>query len=191
MKTDVLEQAPQTRTNQKAAGSPQAEDKAEMMRKMKAAGAPGASHQTLQHLVGSWKAEVKCWMDPSAPPEISPGTAKANLVFGGRFLEEEFHGQMMGQQFIGKTLMGYDNAKQTFNSVWMSDNQTSMFISEGKADGANKVITLEGKANCAGTGRRDVPMKTVLRILSPDKHTFEMFDGTSNAKTMEITYTRQ
>jgi len=190
MNTDVLEQTPQTR-NQKPAGAAQSQDKAEMMQKMKVAGAPGASHQALQHLVGNWKAEVKCWMDPSAPPEISPGTSKANLVFGGRFLEEEFHGQMMGHPFVGKTLMGYDNAKQTFNSVWISDNQTSMFISEGKADGANKVITLECKANCAASGRRDMPMKTVLRILSPDKHTFEMFDGNSNAKTMEITYTRQ
>jgi len=31
-----------------------------------------------------------------------------------------------------------------------------------------------------------------LRVLSPDKHIFEMFDGSKgNARTMEITYTRQ
>ena len=78
------------------------------------------------------------------------------------------------------------------NSVWMSDNQTSMFVSEGKADGSNKVITMEGKTNCPATGRRDIPMKTVLRIVSPDQHVFEMYDGSKgNAKTMEITYTRQ
>ena len=35
-------------------------------------------------------------------------------------------------------------------------------------------------------------MKTVLRLISPDKHVLEMFDGSKgNAKTMEITYTRQ
>ena len=36
-------------------------------------------------------------------------------------------------------------------------------------------------------------MKTVLRVLSPDKHVFEMYDSSKgdNAKTMEITYTRQ
>ena len=36
-------------------------------------------------------------------------------------------------------------------------------------------------------------MKTVLRVISPDKHVLEMFDGSKgeNAKTMEITYTRQ
>jgi hypothetical protein len=33
----------------------------------------------------------------------------------------------------------------------------------------------------------------VFRVISPDKHTFEMFDGSqgANAKTMEITYTRR
>jgi hypothetical protein len=34
-------------------------------------------------------------------------------------------------------------------------------------------------------------MKTVLRVISPDKHVLEMYDGSKNAKTMEITYTRQ
>ena len=83
----------------------------------------------------------------------------------------------MGKPFAGRTLLGFDNIKQTFNSVWVSDNQTSMFVSERKADGSNKVITMEGKTNCPATGRRDIPMKTVLRVISPDKHLLEMFDG--------------
>ena len=42
-------------------------------------------------------------------------------------------------------------------------------------------------------GRKDIPIKTVLRLISPNKHVFEMFDGSKgeDAKTMEITYTRQ
>jgi hypothetical protein len=32
-------------------------------------------------------------------------------------------------------------------------------------------------------------MKAVYRVIAPDKHTFEMFDG--DKRTMEITYTRQ
>jgi hypothetical protein len=132
-------------------------------------------------------------MDPGGSPEVSQGTARATWKFNGRFLEEEFHGQMMGKPFTGRTLLGFDNTKQTFNSVWVSDTQTSMFTSEGKGDSGNKVITLEGKASCPATGRKDIPMKTVLRVISPDKHVLEMFDASQgqNAKTMEITYTRQ
>jgi hypothetical protein len=193
MKTDVYEkQASTTSTNRPRSenrpGSPSF-DKEEMMRKMEAAGRPGPQHKALEALAGEWKAEVKCWMEPGGSPEVSQGTANAKLTFNGRFLEEEFHGEMMGKPFTGCTLLGYDNMKQTYNCVWISDTQTSMFISEGKGDG--KTITLEGKANCPGTDQKDIPMKTVLRVINPDKHVLEMYDGSrENAKTMEITYTR-
>ena len=68
----------------------------------------------------------------------------------------------------------------------------SMFATEGKGENGNKVITLEGTSSCAGTGRTDIPMKVVLRVLSADKHTFEMYDSSrgENMRTMEITYTK-
>jgi hypothetical protein len=167
-------------------------DKEEMMKRAEAAGRPGPGHKALEHFVGNWKAEVKCWMEPDGPPQVSQATAKGSWTLNGRFLQEDFQGEMMGKPFNGRSLTGYDNVKQTFNSVWVSDMQTSMFITEGKGENGNKVITLEGTSSCAATGRTDVPMKVVRRVLSPDKNTFEMFDSSrgENAKTMEITYTR-
>jgi hypothetical protein len=168
-------------------------EKQEMMKKMEAAGTPGPAHKALEALVGNWKAEVKCWHEPGGAPQVSQATAKSIWTLNGRFVEGEFHGEMMGKSFTGRSLIGYDNTKQKFNSVWVSDIQTSMFTSEGKGENGNKVITLEGKGDCPATGRKDVPMKQVFRVLSPDKHTFEMFDGSKgeNVRTMEITYTRQ
>jgi hypothetical protein len=168
-------------------------DKEEMMKRMEAAGTPGPGHKALEDLVGNWKAEVKCWHEPGGQPQVSQGTAKTRWTLNGRFLEEEFQGEMMGKPFRGLSLMGYDNTKQTFNTVWVSDMGTSMFTSEGKGENGNKVITLEGKATCAATGQKDVPMKTVFRVINQDKHVFEMFDSSrgENTKTMEITYTRQ
>jgi len=64
---------------------------------------------------------------------------------------------MMGKSFIGRSLLGYDNTKQKFNSVWVSDIQTSMFTSEGKGEIGNKVITLEGKADCPQRAGRTFP----------------------------------
>jgi hypothetical protein len=193
MKHDVYDTATATRpeTLDKSASGASA-DKQEMMKKVEAAGAPGPGHKALEHFVGNWKAEVKCWMDPGSPPNISQATAKTSWTMSGRFLEENFQGEMMGKPFRGRTLMGYDNTKQVFNSVWVDDMHTSMFTSEGKGDSGNKIITLEGRTTCPATGRRDIPMKVVLKVISPDKHTFEMFDGSKgNARTMEITYTRQ
>jgi hypothetical protein len=195
MKTDVDQDRTTTRSgfgNDSHSGTSGISQE-EMMKRVEAAGTPGPGHKALQALVGDWKAEVKCWMDPSGAPEVSEGTAKASFTFNGRFLQEDFHGQMMGKPFTGRTLMGFDNTKQTFNSVWVSDTQTSMFTSEGKGENGNKVITMEGKATCPATGRKDIPMKTVLRVINPDKHVLEMFDGSKgvNAKTMEITYSRR
>lgn len=168
-------------------------EKQEMMKKMEAAGTPGPAHKALETFVGDWKAEVKCWHEPGAAPQISQATSKSSKTLNGRFVESEFHGEMMGKPFTGRSLIGYDNTKQKFNSVWLSDIQTSMITSEGKGENGNKVITLEGKVDCPATGRKDIPMKQVFRVLSPDKYTFEMFDGSKgeNVRTMEITYTRK
>src|SRR5678815_2548819 len=165
-------------------------EKQEMQRKMEAAGTPGPAHKALDALVGDWKAEVKCWYEPGGSPQVSQGTAKTRWILNGRFLEEEFHGEMMGKPFTGRSLVGYDNTRQKFKMVWVSDMQTSIFTTEGIGEDNNKVITLEGKSDCPGTGQRDVPMKTVFRVLGPNKHTFEMYDESRgrNAKTMEITY---
>ena len=178
--------------NKTAAGKPEA-DPQEIQKKMEAAATPGPAHKALEAFAGEWKAEVKCFGEPGGPPKISQATATTKWVLNGRFLEEEFRGEMMGKPFTGHSLMGYDNLKQTFNTVWISEMSTSIFVSEGKGDSANKVITLEGKASCPATGRKDFSVKTVFRVLSPDKHTYEMFDASKgeNVKTMEITYTRK
>ena len=180
MKTDVYEE--------KAGTASSAPNKEEMMKKVQAAGTPGAGHKALGAFQGNWNAEVKCWMEPDGPPNVSQATSKANWIFGGRFLEEEFHGDMMGKPFTGRCLMGFDNTKQTFCSVWIDDMNTAMFTSEGRGENGNKVITLEGEASCAATGQKDVPMKQIFRVISPDKHVLEMFND--GEKAMEITYTR-
>ena len=170
-----------------------AADQEEMTRKAEAAGKPGPGHKALEHFVGSWRAEVKCWHEPGREAHVSQGTAKGRWTMSGRFLQEDFQGEMMGRSFNGRSLLGYDNFKQTFNSVWISDMQTSMFVTEGKGDIGNNVITLQGKSSCAATGRKDIPMRVVIRVLGQNKHTFEMFDDSlgQNGKVMEITYVRE
>jgi hypothetical protein len=195
MKTDVYgasSVAERPRAEERHVSQPLEVDPQEMMKRMELAGTPGPAHKALEAIVGNWKAEVKCWMDPGGAPNVSHATAKAKWIMNGRFIEEDFQGEMMGRPFHGRNLMGYDNTKQTFNSVWLDDLHTSIFTSEGKGENANTVITLEGRATCPATGQKDIPMKQVLRVISPAKHVFEMFDGSKgNAKTMEITYTRE
>lgn len=165
----------------------------EMMKKAEAACTPGAAHQALDPLVGEWKAEVKTWMVPDAPPAISTGTAKSTWTLKGRFIQQQFTGEFMGQPFHGISFTGYDNVRQRYRSVWINDMSTTMVVSEGDADTDGKVITLAGNYACAMTGQKDKATTQIYRILSRDKHVFEMYDPTrgENTKVMEITYVRK
>src|SRR5436853_3849107 len=101
--------AVQDRSTRKTGGAPTDAQKQEMQKKAEAAGAPGPAHKALDALNGNWKAEVKCWHEPGGSPQVSQATAKTRWILNGRFLEEEFHGEMMGKAFIGRSLIGYDN----------------------------------------------------------------------------------
>ena len=166
---------------------------AEAMKKVEAAGAPGPAHKALEPLIGEWNAEVKSWMAPDAPPTVSKGTSKAEWAMEGRFVREEFQGEVMGKPFHGMSLSGYDNIKQKYNSLWVDDMSTAIFTSEGTSENDSKVITFNSKMDCPMTGEKDMPVKQVIRILNSDKHVFEMHDPRKGekSKTMEITYTRK
>jgi hypothetical protein len=80
----------------------------EMMKKVEAAGTPGAAHKALEPLIGNWNAEVKMFMDPSAPPNVTKATAKNSWVMKGRFVQQEFKGEFMGKPFHGMGFTGYE-----------------------------------------------------------------------------------
>ena len=155
--------------------------------------APSAAHKTLDVFVGEWNAEVKAWMAPGQPPSTSKGTAKSTWVLGGRYVQEEFSGDFMGQPFRGMSLTGYDNVREKYSSVWVDDMSTTMVTSEGDMDAAGKVLTFNGNYACAMTGEKQKKATLVTRIISKDKHVFEMHDPAlgANSKMMEITYTRK
>ena len=165
----------------------------ETMKKAEARSSPSAAHKTLDPLVGDWNAEVKMWMAPDAPPTVSKGTAKTTWAMKGRFVKQEFDGEFMGKPFHGTGFTGYDNTKEKYNSVWVDDMSTTMVTSEGDATEGGKVITLGGSYACAMTGEKEKPSKQVYRIISRDKHIFEMHDPRQGdkSKVMEITYTRK
>lgn len=163
----------------------------EMMKKAMAAGAPGAAHKAIEPLVGEWNVEVKTWMAPDAPPTVTKGSAKASWILDKRFIQEEFKGEFMGQPFNGLSLLGYDNMKKKYSSLWLDSMHTAMFVTEGEASEGGKVIKLEGSFHCPMTDSVR-SMKQVTRIESADKHIFEMYDpDQGDRKTMEITYTRK
>ena len=61
---------------------------------------PGEPHKVFASLAGSWTTQVKEWMEPGKPPMESTGTAELKMLLDGRFLYQEFTGQMMGKHLM-------------------------------------------------------------------------------------------
>jgi hypothetical protein len=167
-------------------------DMQEIMEIYKNVGTPGEPHKRLAKLEGSWITKSKGWMEPDKPPVESSGTCEQRLILGGRYLRQEYTGDMMGQPYTGIYILGYDNHTKKYQSVWIDTMSTGVYFFEGVASPDGKVITQE----C----RYDDPIKgpsvwrTVTRFKDDDTQEFEMFltpKGGKEEKMMEMTIERK
>jgi len=163
-----------------------------MMDVYKKLGTPGAPHKVLASLVGSWKTKVKSWCDPNTGPMESTGTSEQKMLLGGRFLEQEFSGEMMGSPFTGIGVTGYDNHTRKYVSTWIDSMGTAILVFEGTVSADGRTITQESHYDDPIRG--PVKWRSVTRIIDNDTNTFEMYatykEG-KEEKMMEITYTRK
>ena len=131
-------------------------------------------------------------MQPGADPTKSEGSLQSEPIMGGRFLQSNYSGAMMGQPFHGMAIDGFDNKKQKYIGTWMDTMGTMMMVFEGDLDESGKVRTMVANFTDAFSGQ-PAQMKGITRIVSDDEHVYEGWmtapDG-SLFKTMEIVYTR-
>lgn len=163
-----------------------------MMEMWKQMAQPGEPHKRLASLAGSWTTTTKEWMEPGKPPTESTGTAEIKTLLGGRFIQQEFNGEMMGQSFKGIGIDGYDNMTKKYVTVWMDSMGTGMFFMDGTASSDGKTITLKGSHPEPGGGK--MTHRAVWKLLDDNKTTFEMYGAHQDqkeTKMMEIVYTRK
>ena len=163
-----------------------------MMELFQKLGTPGAPHKILEDMTGTWDTRTKSYMEPGQPPVESTGTCEQRMILDGRFLHQEFKGDMMGDPFTGIGVTGYDNHKKTYVSTWMDSMSTGIYYFEGPADPDGKIITQE----CSGDDPVRGPMtwRSVTKIVDDNSHHFEMYGTDRSGKEelmMEIVYTRK
>ena len=176
--------------NDKKAQKPM--DPLAMMELWRQAATPGEPHALFATLVGSWTTTTKEWMEPGKPPMESTGTAESRMLMEGRFLHQEFHGQMMGQPFTGMSIDAYDNIRKKYVTVWVDTRGTGVFIMEGTGSADGKTITLRGTHAEPGGGT--MAHRAIWKIIDADHQLVEMYSahhGRKETKMMEITYTRK
>jgi len=165
----------------------------EMTKRWMEAATPGAPHKMLDVFVGDWEVTSKWWMDPAEPPMESKGTVTKKMILDGRFLQEDFSGEMMGMPFKGTGMTGYDNLKKQYNSFWVDSTTTAMIYSLGTASKDGKTLTFNTKMDDCMTGEKDKPVRFVIKVEGKDKHIFEFYEtsGGKEKKSGEMTYTRK
>jgi uncharacterized protein DUF1579 len=163
------------------------------MAKAKEAGSPGAEHAVLKALEGNWTVASRSWKKPGEKPEQSSGTSTMGWVLGGRFLKQDYKGDMMGQPFEGLGYLGYDKVRKEYVSTWMDNVSTGIFQGTGQYDAATKTITETGTFSCPFTGEKNMWFRHEWKIIKDDMNVFSMYTkdpAGKEFKSMEITYKR-
>lgn len=154
--------------------------------------APGEPHKLFASLVGSWTTQTKEWMELGKPPVESTGVAEMKMLLDGRFLQQKFSGNMMGQPYSGIGISAYDNIRERYVSTWMNTMSTGIFMMEGTASADGRTITLKGQHAEPSGGY--MTHRAIWKIIDNNTQTFDMYGahhGGEEMKMMEITYTRK
>jgi len=164
----------------------------EMMAKWKEIATPGEMHKKLAVFEGVWDTESR--MFGGGDPGVSRGSAEYSWIMGGRYLRQDYQGEMMGSPFKGMSLTGYDNYAKKYVGIWIDDMSSTIATMDGHMNQDGSVLTMFGKMDEWMTGEIGKTVKYVFRIIDNDHHVMEMHDmaiGEPNTKVMEITYTRR
>jgi hypothetical protein len=153
----------------------------------------GPEHTFLASLAGTYDANVKFFMDPAKAPTESAGVMTRKMILDGHFLQESFKGTFFGKPFSGLGTIGYDQTRKKYVSAWCDSMSTTISVTHGTHDAANKTFTSVGE-EIDRTGKK-LKSRDVLKIVSDEEQLFEMYrqpeGAPSEFKVMEITYKRK
>ncbi|MCH8054006.1 MAG: DUF1579 family protein, partial [Planctomycetes bacterium] len=104
----------------------------------------------------------------------------------------DFKSRSAEQSFEGFGLLGYDNTKKQYVSVWCDTMGTAVSVSHGTCDDSGKVFTYTSSYDCPMTGQPK-NAKMVTKVINDNKHVFTMHNIDKDGKEhleLEVTYVR-
>ncbi|MHC1744548.1 MAG: DUF1579 domain-containing protein [Syntrophobacteraceae bacterium] len=151
---------------------------------------PGAPHKLLASRAGRWSTRNRYWMEPDKLPVETTGTCERKMLLDGRYLQEDFSGEMMGGSFSGVGFTGYDNQTGKYVMAWMDSLSTGIYLFGGTASEDHRTITLETRYDDPVRG----PMKLrgIIKLVDENTEIFEMHatDTSGKVEKCETVYTR-
>ena len=177
----------------KPAAPPMTQEQQAQMDAMMKSMTPGAPHQRLAELSGEWTFTNKMWMDPSAPPTESTGTATNKMILGGRYLQTDQRGVFAGMPFEGIGTMAFDNVTQKYYSTWIDNMGTALAYSTGTYDPSKRAYSWVGDMPDPTKPGTPLRFREVLTVVDANTHRIDWYQtqGGKEVKTMEIVYKRK
>src|SRR5262249_1016105 len=126
-------------------------------KKMMESGWPSATkNSVLAALSGEWHYKMAFWAKPGAKPKWTTGVTRNEMTLEDRFLSTSFVGELdvggNNAMIKGQGLIGYDNARKSFTSVWVDTLSTGMMVGVGKYDPKTNSIVETGQFTNPVTG---------------------------------------
>ncbi|MDX1418334.1 MAG: DUF1579 family protein [Rubricoccaceae bacterium] len=152
--------------------------------------APDDNHAYLEHFAGDFVYQSTTWMEPGADPMQSEGASNASMTMGGRYLSTDHSGSMMGMDFNGHGVTGYDKMAGHFVASWIDNMSTGIMVFRGHRDG--DMLVLEAPWDNPMTGQTET--HRIKQWPTDDGYVMEYYtvaEGAEPFKTMEIAYSRR
>jgi hypothetical protein len=88
-------------------------------------------HKILSKLGGKWDLSYKLWINPNDEPEQGSGTADAELILGGRFLQINMIYFIFEKEFTSEHIFGYNTNVKRFSIFSIDEFGTDAIFEYG------------------------------------------------------------
>lgn len=154
---------------------------------------PHEAHRVLERLVGDWNVNIRDNVSEGEVSQTSQGFAQIRMVFGGRYVVEEFKGILGTSSYNGKNTIGFNNATGRYEASWIDSRNTAMLNSKGYFDNASDTFVFVGSIYNPLTKKME---RVRSKLVFKDPDVFVMFIKSSSKSrvhgvTMQLVYSRR
>ena len=101
-------------------------------------------HKMLSKLAGKWDLSYKLWINPNNEPEEGTGSADAELILGGRFLQINVDYSIYEKEFTSEHIFGYDTNIKRFSIFSIDEFGTDAIFEYGDFNVDKEAVVFTG-----------------------------------------------
>jgi len=154
---------------------------------------PNEVHKALNDYSGKWDMEITMWTGPGQKPEIMKISSVNQMTIGGRFLEMDQLGDMMGMPYEAKTTLGFNTANQKMELTTINNMGTGTLYLSGLWDNKTETANLSGSL-VNPVDKKVITVRQLINLSDPNMILIENYDKSGNEKerkSIQYLFTRK